>query len=218
MPKKRKKEKKKELKKKRKKDTTTPTTSGTSDAPKGIQTDPQVTQTPLTGRAHQGTGEITQKLPPEAQQLLKQYGPLLKTIGITDMHFKIFMNLPQLMDAIATRFDVIEKHNMTGTVSANRKAAAPRPTAPGLQRSINPVATGAAAPGTGWLQGFVTSPDGQKLIASIINAFSGGGGDASSTSAAIAKEIEKGVREKALSQVRQALKVSPEFVKKVEAK
>lgn len=198
MPKKEKKKEKKPQKEQKKEQTT----SGTSDT---AQTDNIV--------ADKATSEKVMQEHAFAEAY-SNYGPLLETIGVTKTHLEMFMKLPQILDGMAGRIIAIEKHVMTGTVSAARPRVTPRPTAPGLSSGQSTI-PGAAQ--SGWLQNFIMSPDGQKLVTALINAFSGGGGDASSTSVEIAKEIEKGVREKAISQVRAAFKVSQGFKDKVDA-
>lgn len=153
--------------------------------------------------------------------MLKDAQPIMKLFGITDQHLEVFMKLPQILDGIANRIIQIEQHL---TVPQGKRAAPlgqPIPPAPEAGSSSPPQGTlqGPAPPGGGWLQGFLKSPKGQEFALTLAKAFTGEGTlESGSAEAAVAKEIVKGIRAKAIDEVQKAFKIRPEFKKEVEAR
>lgn len=176
---------------------------------------PQATQTDKPARVQ------TQELPPEVQNKLDEYAPVLELLGIGPKQIEFYIKLPQIMDAVATHMQQLEQRmdQLIGKAPALPQVRASRgskPTAPGLQPrrgSVSFSPPGAAPQGLGWIGDFIKTPEGTKLATSLINAFTGTGetGTARSNTIKVAEAIEKSVLDKTLDLVKKATQISEGF-------
>jgi len=174
-------------------------------------------------------------------EAVRPYMPFLEELGFGENQLKVFFKLPQILDAVAGHIQVLEQRQekliralehytdatMKGKIAKEMgKPAADktpvelppvaRPTAPGIPFSPRQPSS---SPGAGkipeWLQKLATP----EVAIEIAKAIGGTGNTpaADSTTMAIAKVFEKGIRDEAIDKMRKIFKVSKEFKESVKA-
>lgn len=162
----------------------------------------------------------TEEFPPEVEALVAQAAPFMKMLGIQREQIPVYIKLPQILDALAQRlFDLENGFKQLVTGMQGSKGPGTPATPPGFSLNSGHDSSHSGSPGGGgWLESFAKSPEGQRLITNLANAFIGGSSESpvDNEYVEIAKAIQAGIKSETIKRLRTAFNVGSDFIKEVE--